>query len=127
MRYYKLDFVYKGKTDRGKRRLLKYLLEGRLFLMQCSKIPITRSISTTEPAASDTVNTSRPVSETNKQPKMILVEEENNTESTIPRETKLYECHYLMSSGGIPLNHRQDVSTNRARLFYGFMRNLLKC
>lgn len=58
---------------------------------------------------------------------MILVEEENKTGKSIPWETKLYKCHYFMTSGGIPLNHRQDVSTNRAQLFYGFMRILLKC
>lgn len=65
---YHLDFVCKGKTDtHWKERLIIYLLGGRLFLMQCNKIPITRSISTIEPAASDTVNTNRPASETNKQ------------------------------------------------------------
>lgn len=64
---YQLGFGCKEKTDRGKERNIIYHLGGRLFLMQCSKIPMTRSINTTEPAASDTVNTNRPVSETNKQ------------------------------------------------------------
>lgn len=57
---------------------------------------------------------------------MIWVEEVNKTGRLIPQEAKLYWCHYFMTSGGIPLNHHQDVSTNRAQLFYGFMRNLLK-
>lgn len=69
-----------------------YLLAGRLFLKQYIKIPITRSIRTTEPAASDTMKSNRPVSEIRKQkqPKMILVEDEHRTGRLISQEKKLY-------------------------------------